>query len=186
MSALVRGFLLAIAIATVTPAAGEMISYEICALDASGRRTIASATKDYLPQETVLSEPSGPGRAFLSKELVLGGGFAVGLDDYREPGVSGIGFWMHRVPSPMETDPYVGFSWEWFDRSNGPIFEKRKGSGRIRVASERVKGVETIVRVEFLDDIVFQMNRHRKHEPGEYSHEMLIRKGSALAFPTGT
>src|SRR5256885_9100577 len=168
MSALVRGLVLAIAIATVTPVAGEAISYEIYALDAFEWRAIARAMRDHSPQETVLAEHSGPGRRFLSKELALGGGFAVGLDDYREAGVSGIGFWMHRVPSPMETDPYVGFSWEWFDRSNGPVFEKRKGSGRIRVTSERVKGVELIVRVEFLDDIVFQMNRHRKHEPGEH------------------
>jgi hypothetical protein len=86
----------------------------------------------------------------------------------------------------METDPYPGFSWEWFDRSNGPVFEKRMGSGRIRVTSQRVEVGDAIVRVEFLDDIVFQMNRHRNGEPGEHSHEMLIRKGSVLAFPAGT
>jgi hypothetical protein len=161
----------------------ESISFEIFALEGTEKRLLASGEKQYSVNDTLVSGSAGLGQSFMSKELALGNGFSVGLSDHGGLKQDGIGFWLRRNPSPMETDKYEGFSWEWFNRSNGSVFKKLQGKGEIRVATQRVGNNEFIVRVEFLDDMVFRMNAKRHGKPGEETHHMTIKKGSVLVFP---
>ena len=158
----------------------ESFSYELFAMEADGRRLMSKGVREHTASDSIATERDATGR--LDKQLQLGNGFSVGLSDYSEASVTGIGFWLRKVPSPMEVSQYDGFSWEWFDQDNGQIFSKRKGAGRIKLGTQRVGGRERVQRVEFLDDIVFQANVNEQHEPGSKTHELLIRKGSALVF----
>jgi hypothetical protein len=177
-----RALGLAAAIIAVTfNVAAEPFAYEMYALESSGRRLMSLAEIDRSDNDTVVIEHSQH-PLVLNKELRLGNGFAVGLSDHREARITGIGFWLRRTPSPMELNSDEGFSWEWFDQSKGAIFEKRKSSGRIVLGTKSIEGHELVVRVEFLDDITFQINTDARPSPGKYTHEIVIRKGSVLAF----
>ena len=57
------------------------------------------------------------------------------------------------------------------------------GDGQIRIETRRAGEIEWLTRIEFLDDTVFRLVAKRGAKPSEISHEMLIRKGSVLAFP---
>jgi hypothetical protein len=159
----------------------ETFSYELYVLDPIGPRLTKTAAREYSVGDSVVTRwPRDP--KVMDKELPLGNGFTVGLTDHAEPRVTGLGFWLKRVPSPMEASQYPGFSWEWFDLSNSQVFEKRKGEGRILVQTRPVGGRALVERVEFLDDTTFQMNARREGAPGTYTHELRIKKGSVLVF----
>ncbi len=177
------GCALAAGLLACTPALGESFTYELFTIQSSPRTLITQGTKAYSREDTEVTEETGLGQKFLQKQLRLGNGYIVGLSDHRDALLDGLGCWLKRDPSPMEADPYPGFSWEWFNRTDGDVFAKLQGGGRIKVTTRTVSGAQLISRVEFLDDVTFRMSAKREALPGTHTHEMLIRRGSVLAFP---
>jgi len=176
-----RHFVASIFIAVSVSAYGQSFSFELFALDANGPRLMGAGTIDSSVKETTVTRwPRDP--YALDKELSLRNGFTVGLSDHEDAQLTGIGFWLKRVPSPMEASQFPGFSWEWFDLSKENIFEKRKGAGRIRITTAPIGGRTLVESVEFLDDITFQLNAKEGGAPGTYTHEVHIKKGSGLSF----
>lgn len=165
----------------VSPTFAETFSYELYALEAAGPRLVNSGTREYSAEGSVVTaRPRDP--KILDKELPLGNGYVVGLSDHGDSRLTGIGFWLRRVPSLMEVSPYPGFSWEWFDLVGADLFEHRQGEGRIRIQTRTLGGRVLVERVEFLNDMTFQMNARPDGTPGTYTHELRIKKGSVLAF----
>lgn len=174
---LITSVLLTLSVSTY----GQSFSFELFALEPSGPRLMNAGTIPSAVQDTTVERWPREPKA-LDKQLSLQNGFAVGLSDHEEPQLTGIGFWLKRVPSPMEASRYPGFSWEWFDLSSGNVFDKRKGKGRIRINTVGSNGRALVESVEFLDDISFQLNAKEDGAPGTYTHELHIKKGSGLAF----
>ena len=165
------------------PALAESFFFEVYVLEGSGKRLLSKGEKKYTRKDIEVTKLSGRGETFANLSLDLGNGFAVGCIDDPQRSVEGIGFWMNRVPHPDESDQYAGFSWELYKRSTGATFKKVMGDGQIRIETRRAGDIEWLTRVEFLDDTVFRLVAKRGAKPSEISHEMLIRKGSVLAFP---
>jgi len=160
---------------------GQSFSFELFAREPNGVRLIKQGTLQSSASETTVTRwPRDP--KTLDKQLSLQSGFVVGLGDHGESRLTGIGLWLKRQPSPMEASQYPGFSWEWFDLSKGDTFKKRKGDGSIRIRTHSISGRVLVERVEFLDDITFELNAKEDGAPGTYTHELRIKKGSVLAF----
>lgn len=178
---ILRRFIAVLALLAPASAISQTFSFDLFALEASGARLMSSASLPASADDTVVTRWPHDATV-MDKELPLRNGFVVGLNDHTEPKITGLGFWLKRFPSPMEASRYPGFSWEWFDLASDGTFEKRKGSGRIRIRTQRVDGRDLITAVEFLDDVTFQMNAEPHGKPGVYTHEIHIKKGSRLAF----
>lgn len=164
-----------------TSVRGQSFWFELFARESSGVRLIKEGTLQSSANETTVTRwPRDP--KVLDKQLSLKSGFVVGLGDHAESRLTGIGLWVKRLPSPMEASQYPGFSWEWFDLSTGNTFQKRKGDGSIRITTRSIGERVLVERVEFLDDITFELNAKEDGAPGTYTHELRIKKGSVLAF----
>jgi hypothetical protein len=93
---------------------------------------------------------------------------------YREPKLDGFGLVIYRKGDDN------GFSWEWFDREKGEMFQKLQGQGRVLVHVTKGPGYEELQSVEFMDDIIFRYLDDMAKPPGTHTHEVLVRKGSVL------
>lgn len=165
------------------PAQAETFSYEIYAMEASGKKLISKGQKSYSRADVSVTTQVLLFKVMITKELDLGNGFSVGLTDDGEAGVEGMGLWMKRVPAANSEDSYGGFSWEWYNRASGGTFSKLQGKGTIQVQSQRIAKHEFVTRIEFLDETIFRLQVDRTAKPGERSHTMVIKKGSVLIFP---
>ena len=183
MTKLYRTLLLALVCCAPLSALAESFFFEVYVLEGSGKRLLSKGEKNYTRKDIEVTKLSGRGTTFANMSLDLGNGFAVGCTDDGQSSVEGIALWINRVPHPDESDQYAGFSWELYKRSTGAIFKKLQGEGRIRIETRRAGEIEWLTRIEFLDDTVFRLVAKRGAKPSEVSHEMLIRKGSVLAFP---
>ena len=183
MIKLYRTLLLALICCAPLPALAESFFFEVYALEGSGKRLLSKGEKQYTRRDIEVTKLSGRGTTLVNMSLDLGNGFAVGCSDEGKASVEGIGLWMNRVPREDECDQYAGFSWELYKRSADSTFKKQQGDGQIRIETRRAGEIEWLTRVEFLDDTVFRLVAKRGAKPSEISHEMLIRKGSVLAFP---
>lgn len=183
MTRLYRALLLALVCCVPLSALAESFFFEVYVLEGSGKRLLSKGEKTYTRKDMEVTKLSGRGTAFVNMSLDLGNGFAVGCTDDGQSSVEGIALWMHRVPHPDESEQYSGYSWELYKRSTGSTFKKQQGDGQIRIEARRAGEIEWLTRIEFLDDTVFRLVAKRGAKPSEVSHEMLIRKGSVLAFP---
>ena len=183
MTKLYRTLLLALVCCAPLPSLAESFFFEVYVLEGSGKRLLSKGEKNYPRKDIEVTKVSGQGETFANMSLDLGNGFAVGCTDDGQASVEGIGLWMNRVPDPDESDQYAGFSWELYRRSTGATFKKVIGDGQIRIETRRSGEIEWLTRIEFLDDTVFRLVAKRGAKPSVISHEMLIRKGSVLAFP---
>ncbi len=183
MTKLHQVLLLTLIFCAPLPALAESFFFAVYVLEGSGKRLLSKGEKKYTRNDIEVTKLSGRGETFANMSLDLGNGFAVGCTDDGQTSAEGIGFWMNRVPHPDESDQYAGFSWELYKRSTGATFKKVTGDGQIRIETRRAGEIEWLTRVEFLDDTVFRLVAKRGAKPSEISHEMLIRKGSVLAFP---
>ncbi len=164
-------------------ARAETFSYEIYAMEKSGKRLISKGQKNYSRADVRVTTQVALFKVMVSKELDLGNGFSIGFTDGGELEVEGMGLWMHRVPAANSADAYPGFSWEWYNRVSGGVFRKLQGKGTIQVQSQRIAKHEFVTRIEFLDETVFRLKVDRTGKPGNDSHTMVIKKGSVLIFP---
>ncbi len=183
MTKLYRALLLALVCCAPISTLAESFFFEVYVLEGSGKRLLSNGEKTYTRKDMEVTKLSGRGERFANMSLDLGNGFAVGCSDDGQASVEGVALWMNRVPHPDEDDQYAGFSWELYKRSTGSTFKKVTGAGQIRIETRRAGEIEWLTRIEFLDDTVFRLVAKRGAKPSEISHEMLIRKGSVLAFP---
>lgn len=183
MTKLYRALLLALVCCAPLSALAESFFFEVYVLEGSAKRLLSKGEKNYTRKDIEVTKVSGRGTTFANMSLDLGNGFVVGCTDDGQASVDGIGLWMNRDPHPDESDQYAGFSWELYRRSTGSTFKKQQGDGQIRIETRRAGEIEWLTRIEFLDDTVFRLVAKRGAKPTEVSHEMLIRKGSVLAFP---
>jgi hypothetical protein len=156
---------------------GETVTWETATVVApGGRRVLGHGVKQYSPAKDIVVR-EGPGRGGApswSKSLLLDNTFAVSASVYREPRLDGFGLVIYRKGDEK------GFSWEWFDRSQGDVFQKRQGDGRVSVRTKKGPGYEELESVEFLDDIVLRYLDDMAKPPGTHTHEVMVRKGSVL------
>lgn len=183
MTKFFRALLLALVCCAPLSIWAESFFFEVYALEGLGKRLLSKGEKKYTRKDMEVTRMSGRGERLANMSLDLGNGFAVGCSDDGQSSVEGIALWMNRVPDPDESDQYAGLSWELYKRSAGSTFRKQQGDGQIRIETRRAGEIEWLTRIEFLDDTVFRLVAKRGAKPGEISHEMLIRKGSVLAFP---
>lgn len=178
-------FLVALLLLLPTLALGEEFVYELYRLESGTRVAISQGTVVHSPGDPRLSASKQVNTGAVHRELRFAPGFAVGVTDYGEKSPDGFGCWLRRNTSALSVDRYEGFSWEWYDRAIGSLYTKRKGNGTVSVRVEPSGAKFALSRIEFREDTVFQMNVDPSAKPGTYTHELVIRAGSALAFPIG-
>ncbi len=164
-------------------ASAEDFIFELYGLTGGERQAIAKGRISYSSADDIVSFTRQGATEAVHRELRFAPGFAVGVTDYGEQSPKGFGAWLKRRTSFISIDKYEGFSWEWYDRGVGSLYSKRQGDGRITVQVQPALGRYAMTRVEFLDDTAFQMNVAARGKPGEYTHELIIKAGSVLAFP---
>lgn len=169
----------AILLACVTAVAGaESVTWEAAKVAPGGRRLVlASGVKTYSPaQDVVVQEGKGKlgGSPWWEKSLLLDDNFALAARVVRQSRLDGFGLVIYRRGDAE------GFSWEWFDRAGGDVFQRRQGSGRVSVKVKKGPGYEELESVEFLDDIVLRYLDDMSKPPGTHTHEVIVRKGSVF------
>lgn len=171
-----------------TLAFAETLSYEAFTLEAGGsRKLIAKGTRHYTPEKDIqVVERNKRGSIFWLKTLPLFGPFSLGVHIDRDESVlDGFGLFVEERDNPN------GFSWEWFVRGrngifswfyheNKDIFLKWQGSGRVKVVTTKGVGYESVVSVEFLDNITLRYANDMSRPPDEHSHEIIVVKGSVF------
>jgi hypothetical protein len=166
-----------------TATAAESFSYVLYEIESDGKAQLGAKAIEYTPSDPIVRSEPGRPAGTRDRMLVLEQGFVVGCSDEGRQNPSGIGCWLERRRSPVSVNQYAGFSWEWYDHGVGSLFAKRKGTGSVAVQLFPSGSKFMIGRIEFIDDTVFQVNLSAKSEPGVYTHEVLIKGGSVLAFP---
>ncbi len=173
---------LALLLVLCSGANAQSFVYELFEVGEAGRSQISAGTVTYGSDQAASSRPQSDGSRITSRELLLTVGFAIGCTDYGEKQPDGFGCWLARRPSQVSGDQYDGFSWEWYDHGVGTLYEKRKGHTKASLSTSKALESYAMSSLEFLDDTVFQVNMNPKVKPGTYTHELLVRKGSVLAF----
>jgi hypothetical protein len=171
--------LLAAALLWAPAVLGQTFSYELYDLQGGARALLAQATVESSATNARMDHAVSGTREWTDKSLPVAGGFEVGLSDFPVADLDGIGLWLKRTATAEQ--PFIGFSWEWFDRDGG-AYKKRRGRGRIALTTEKRNESVYVTRVEFLTDTVFHLNVKPGGKPGETTHEMVIKAGSVLAF----
>lgn len=148
------------------------IAYEIVdyTSDAQGR-SVAKGIRNQTPQDITIVKQEGRGRVLWSKSVHLDKGFSIGFSDGRDKVLTGFGMWVQTEPNR--------FSWDWFNRSQGQVFEKLRERGSIRVRTSGEPAFQEIAEIEFLTDVSL-----RAIEPGsggKVTHRVNIKKGSVLS-----
>ena len=166
-----------VALSVTVRASGETVSWEAVAVaEPAGRQVVGKGVKAYSPAKDIIVRegPDRDGAPSWSKSLLLDEMFALSASVYRERTLDGFGLVIYRKGDDN------GFSWEWFDRQQGDIFEKRQGGGRVSVRVKKGAGFEELEAVQFLDDIVLRYLDNMAKPPGTHTHEVVVRKGSVL------
>jgi hypothetical protein len=134
--------------------------------------------KTYSPAKDIVVRegPKKGDRPSWVKWLVLDENFAIGASVHREQPLSGFGLMVFR------REDKDGFSWEWFEQTEGSTFTKLQGSGRVSVQMNKVGKSEELASVEFLEDVTLRYLDDMSKPPGTVTHEVLVKKGSILAF----
>jgi hypothetical protein len=170
-AALLLGALLSAAVLSA-----ETVTWEARALLGPGRSPAGHGVKTYQVAADIVvrDRRAKDGGVSWTKWLKLDDTFAIGLDIQRVTTIDGFGLVVYRRGDEE------GFSWEWFDRTAGAIFERRQGAGRVRVTTTKVGALEEIASVELLDDGVLRYLDDMSKPPGTVTHELLLRRGSVL------
>jgi hypothetical protein len=169
------GFLaLSMLLAASRIADAASVSYVITDyVDPAHPREVASGTKTYSASD-IRVVPCGAGdEQFFKKSLKLAAGYWIGASINREKNIDGFGLWATHGPR--------SFSWEWFDRPDGDVFQKLQEGGSVRVTWRVVEGLEELASITFESDVSLRVDE--TFEVGKVSHRILIRKGSVLEFP---
>ena len=156
-------------VATATYAGS--ITYEIVDYSsvATGHR-IGSGTLVQSPNDVRVVKQEGRGLVLWSKSVFLAHGFSIGLSDARDADLTGFGMW-------VQTDP-DRFSWDWFTRSHGDIFDKIRETGSVRVTTKRSGGAQEIRSVEFVTDV--SLRQLALGSGGKVLCRVNIKKGSVF------
>ena len=159
------------------PPADESVSWRVIRLlELGGRQVIAEGEKAYDPYRDIVVKPvRGSAVDARTMSLPLGSGFALSVGVCKRP-LDGFGLFISR---PADAQ---GFSWEWFDRDGAVVFHKRQGGGRVIADVTRGAGYEELAALQFLDEIVLRYLDDIRKPPGDFSHEIVIRKGSVFKF----
>lgn len=167
------------ALLSVPAPPGPAITWEASALVGPGRQSLGKGTKTYSPERDIVVQQQEPGRdgspAWL-KSIALDDTFGLGASVHREKSLGGIGLVVFRRGDEN------GFSWEWFDRVESNVYERRQGTGRVMVSTRKGPDHEELEAVEFLDDTTLRYLDDMRKPPGTHTHELVIRKGSVLRF----
>jgi hypothetical protein len=158
-------------------ASSEMVTWEAAVIGGpGGRKVLARGVKTYSPAKDIIVREGGgrDGRPSWSKSLLLDDTFALSASVYREQSLDGFGLVIYRKGDQN------GFSWEWFTRDKGNVFQKLQGTGRVSVGVKKGTGYEELDSVEFLDDIVLRYLDDMAKPPGTHTHEVVVRKGSVF------
>jgi hypothetical protein len=156
----------------------ESVTWEARAVGPGPSTPIAKGVKTYLPAKDIVVR-EGPKKSDAPswvKWLVLDESFAIGASVHREQPLSGFGLMVFR------REDQNGFSWEWFGKAAGSTFTKLQGSGRVTVQVKKVGESEELTSVEFLEDVTLRYLDDMSKPPGTVTHEVLVKKGSILAF----
>jgi hypothetical protein len=138
-----------------------------------GRARSAPVVRTYSPTKDLTTRDLAPGHMW-SRILKLDDALQIALQvERQEPSLTGFGLTIDRIDAP-------GFSWEWFDRSEGSVFRKLQGSGRLRAVIGKGPNHEELAAVEFLDDITLRYWAEGSSPPAPSTHEVVILKGSVL------
>ncbi|MBP6224994.1 MAG: hypothetical protein KA439_08035 [Rhizobacter sp.] len=170
---------LALGPATLASTFAQDFSYEVIALSKSGETVLATG-RIPIADAAISHEPQSPGSTVLHRQLLLPEGWAVGCTDYGEKAPNGFGCWLRKSSSSISKPKYDGFSWEWYDQRMGTLYEKRQGRTAISLSLLQANGLTSMRSLTFLADTTFQVNMNERAEPGTYTHELRIRKGSVL------
>ena len=156
--------------------AADTIEYRLSTTGSLGRAIVAEGTRTYSPETDVeIRKTDAGGSSFWSKRVELSHGFKLEAHVTREATLDGFGL---VVTSPASPDD---FSWNWFDRENGPVFAKLRGSGRLKVTERKVGALTELASIEFLDDVALTYrDDKRARTRDERTHELLIKKGSVF------
>jgi hypothetical protein len=159
--------------AATVAASAETITFQSVTLSFMGGRDRADpVVKTYSPVKDLVTRDLVPGRIW-SRTLKLDDSFQITLQVEREPSLTGFGLTIDRVDA-------AGFSWEWFDRGEGTVFQKLQGPGRLRAVIGKGPDYEELEAVEFLDDITLRYWAEGSQPPAPPSHENVVRQGSVL------
>jgi len=154
-------------------ASAETITFQSVTLSfMGGRDRAAPVVKTYSPAQDLVTRDLIPGRIW-SRTLKLDDAFQIAVQVEREPSLTGFGVTIDRVEA-------AGFSWEWFNRGEGTVFQKLQGPGRLRAVIGKGPDYEELEAVEFLDDITLRYWVEGSRPPAPPSHEIVVQKGSVL------
>ena len=164
----------------------EKINFEIYKVNANGNKSlIVSGSREYNASDFIINPEFRHGTFYgTRKRLVLAKGYTIGyLDTYETP-LRGFGLTIGRV------SPFIDrhdFSWEWFEKSGSDLFKKLQGGNMVKVKTHRVTMTqEELESIVFKEDVQmeYQDNTCKSLMPGEFSHIIVIKAGSALKFPS--
>jgi hypothetical protein len=144
-------------------------------LHLGGRRVVSEGERVYEPGDIITKRVRGSVSDARTLTLPLSHGFGLSVSVSKTP-LDGFGLFVSR---PADAN---GFSWEWFDRDRGWVFDKRQGHGRVAVDVQRGPGYEELTAVQFLDEVVLRYLDDIRKPPGTFSHEVVIRRGSLFKF----
>ena len=154
----------------------EFVSWRVFQLlHLGGRRMISEGERAYEPRDVVVKPIWNSPVDARTLSLPLSHGFALSVTVSKTP-LDGFGLFISR---PADAN---GFSWEWFDRSRGMLFEKRQGRGQLRVDVRRGPGYEELVAIEFVEEVVLKYLDDIRKPLGTSSHQIIIGRGSELKF----
>ena len=175
-----RALALVVLLVLAAEVPAETVTFEIYELKNDGRTLLARGTRHYVPGDVEVRR-SFLGKQFWSKQLPLTGGFGIGASVFRDRELSGFGLWVKQRPRWFEFWKDEGFSWDWFNREQGPIYRKLQGPGRVRATIVKGPDYEELTGVEFLDDVTLRL----KGSPWFFlsqddTHHVVVQKGSVL------
>ena len=165
--------------AAALPPSVELVSWRVFKmLDLGGQRLVAEGGRSYQPsRDIVVTSIRGSAVIPRTVSLPLGHGFALSLSAsaVRTP-LDGFGL---IISCPSNAN---GFSWNWFDRDRGQLFERRQGRGRLRAELRRGPSYEQLTAVEFIEDVSLRYLDDVRKPLGTVSHEIVISRGSVFKF----
>jgi hypothetical protein len=155
-------------------ASAETVTFQSVSVSfMGGRARSAPVVRTYAPATDLATQDLVPGHTW-SRILKLDDAFQIALQVERQkPSLTGFGLTIGRVDA-------AGFSWEWFDRGEGTVFQKLQGPGRLRAVIGKGADYEELEAVEFLDDITLRYWAEGSKPPAPPSHEIVVQKGSVL------